>query len=453
MYSAQSPNFLNGIYHPTAVTADQAAVANPLGMSINNSFGRPWPANAPFGLAGPGSSSIVDPDGRPLKAAPSERIGGVYFDDLTGRVPTQVIPGALKTAAVGTALLGRSPDGTGRAVFCVVAADGSIVQEHTEKALDGLAPVGTVQPLVGRSWHAADDARAHDRDGRGGKERDPLPRLGVIVNAAPTLTLYVSQPFDDSIKVIDVGTGGPAGNEVFIPGATRVLRSRALDQPVDLAPVSIETGNPNQSSNTTMKPGTDFYVCNRGNDTIVRMTQSGQVVAVRTVRAAGRSLGSARLNGIATASDGSRLWVTLRRQAARLRRPVRGCARTPRLLGRTWSSPVARRGSFDLQRVSGRRRVALHHGPRASSAATISAARATAPNAARDLVASLRRRSDWRRRTARGGHMTKPVTPTMKSVVSCLAVMSGRFEASDYAHNAPIACNERFSLGAASVAS
>ncbi len=308
MYSAQSPNFVNGVYHPTAVTADQAAVANPLGMSINNSFGRPWPANAPYGLAGPGSSTIVDPDGRPLKAAPSERFGGVYFDDLTGRVPTQVIPGALKTAAVGTALLGRSPDGTGRAVFCVVAADGSIVQEHTEKALDGLVPVGTVQPLVRRSWRRADDARG--RGDRRGKERDPLPRLGVLANPAPTLTLFVSQPFDDSIKVIDVGTGGPAGNEVFLPGATRVLRSRALDQPVDLAPVSIETGNPNQSSNTTMKPGTDFYVCNRGNDTIVRMTQSGHVVAVRTVRAAGRSLGSARLNGISTASDGSRLWVT-----------------------------------------------------------------------------------------------------------------------------------------------
>ena len=132
----------------------------------------------------------------------------------------------------------------------------------------------------------------------------------MIANPSPTLTLYVSQPFADSIKAIDVGTGGPAGNEVFIPGTTRLLRSRALDQPVDLAPVSIETSNPNQSSNTTMKPGTDFYVCNRGDDTIARMTQSGQVVAVRTVRADGRSLGSARLNGIATASDGSRLWVT-----------------------------------------------------------------------------------------------------------------------------------------------
>ena len=159
---------------------------------------------------------------------------------------------------IGTALLGRSPDGTGRAVFCVVAGDGSIVQEHTEKALEGLSPVGTVEPLVGRCWHPAEDAREHDGGGRGGKERDPLPRLGVIANSAPRPTRYVSQPFDDSINVIDVGTGGPAGNEVFLAGSTRVLRSRALDQPVDLAPVSIETGNANQSGNTTMTPGTDF---------------------------------------------------------------------------------------------------------------------------------------------------------------------------------------------------
>ena len=173
----------------------------------------------------------------------------------------------------------------------------------------------------------------------------------MIVNPAPTLTLYVSQPFDNSIKVIDVDTGGPAGNEVFIPGATRVLRSRALDQPVDLAPVSIETDNPNQSSNTTMKPGTDFYVCNRGNDTIVRMTQSGQLVAVRTVRADGRpSVGPPerdlhRIRRIAALGH-------LRRQAARLRRPVRGRARTPRLLAdRTGRSldRLARSGSGTRQ--------------------------------------------------------------------------------------------------------
>jgi hypothetical protein len=301
MYSAQSPFWLNGIYNPAAVTADQPGVANPLGMSINNAFGRLWPANAPYGLEGPGSSSITDPDGRPLKGAPNPRTGGVYFGNITGRQPTQVIPGALSMAAVGTALLGRSPDGTGRAVFAVVVADGSIVQEHTEKALDGLAPPGTVQPLAHRSWP--------DHDA-GHPERHVLPRLGALVNYAPHFTLYVSQPFDDSIKAIGITTGGPTGNEVFMPGSTRVIRSSSLNQPLDLAPVAIETAHPNQASNTTMQPNTDFYVLNRGNSTIVRMRQDGTVVAVRDVRARHRSLGQARLNGIATSSDGSRIWVT-----------------------------------------------------------------------------------------------------------------------------------------------
>jgi hypothetical protein len=301
MYSAHSPNWLNGIYNPAAVTADQPGVANPLGMSINNAFGRLWPANAPYGLEGPGSSSITDPDGRPLKGAPNPRTGGVYFGNLTGRQPVQVIPGALSQAAVGTALLGRSPDGTGRAVFAVVVADGSIVQEHTEKALDGIAPPDTVQPLANRSW--PDDDAGHP-------ERRVLPRLGAIFNYSPQRTLYVSQPFDDSIKAIDLTTGGPTGNEVFMPGSSRVIRSPALEQPLDLAPVEIDTTHPDQASNTTLQPGTDFYVLNRGNETIVRMRQDGSVVAVRRVRPRHRSLGQARLNGIATSSDGSKIWVT-----------------------------------------------------------------------------------------------------------------------------------------------
>jgi hypothetical protein len=301
MYSAQSPNWLNGIYSPAAITADQPGVANPLGMSINNAFGRLWPANAPYGLEGPGSSSITDPDGRPLKGAPNPMTGGVYFGNLTGRQPAQVIPGALSKAAVGTALLGRSPDGTGRAVFAVVVADGSIVQEHTEKALDGIAPPGSVQPLATRSW--PDDDASHP-------ERRVLPRLGAIVNYAPTFTLYVSQPFDDSIKAIDLTTEGPAGNEVFMPAGSRVIRSSALDQPLDLVPVRVEVAHPDHASNTTMQPNTDFYVCNRGNSTIVRMRQDGSVDAVRRVRVGDRSLGQARLNGIATSSDGSRIWVT-----------------------------------------------------------------------------------------------------------------------------------------------
>jgi hypothetical protein len=269
-------------------------------MSINNAFGRFWPANAPYGLDGPGSSSIADPDGRPLNNALNPSTGGVYYDDVTGRTPTQVVAGALAKAAVGTALIGRSPDGSGRAVFAVVVADGSVVQEHTVKALDGIAPPGTVQPLVHRSWGGSGDDRS----------AGPLPRLGVVMSYAPELVLYVSQPFDDSIKVIRLTTGGPQGSEVFLPAGTRTIRSSSLDQPLDLAPVRIETTHPDRASNTTLQPNSDFYVCNRGDNTIVRMRQDGTTVAVRRVRLRHGSLGSARLNGIATSADGSRIWVT-----------------------------------------------------------------------------------------------------------------------------------------------
>jgi hypothetical protein len=57
MYSSQSPGFLNGINTPSAVTAIFTAVSNLLGMSINNAFGRLWPANAPARLKGIGTST------------------------------------------------------------------------------------------------------------------------------------------------------------------------------------------------------------------------------------------------------------------------------------------------------------------------------------------------------------------------------------------------------------
>src|SRR6516162_9125038 len=132
MFSANSPHWLNGVNNHGANTASYTGVSNPLGLSNNNAFGRLWPANAPFGDSGDGSSSILDPDGRPLKGAPSPVIGGVYEGNLTNRdkvlgTGQQVIPGSLSTGAVGTAFLGPSMDGTCRAVFSVVTADGAIV--------------------------------------------------------------------------------------------------------------------------------------------------------------------------------------------------------------------------------------------------------------------------------------------------------------------------------------
>src|SRR5262249_61812470 len=65
------------------------------GLSINNAFGRLWPANAPTGLDGIGTSTILDPTGIPLAGAPNPQAGGVFAGDLTPRLPTHVFPGAL----------------------------------------------------------------------------------------------------------------------------------------------------------------------------------------------------------------------------------------------------------------------------------------------------------------------------------------------------------------------
>jgi hypothetical protein len=299
MYSAQNAAFLNSVHNPSAVTAAYPAVSNPLGMSINNAFGRLWPANAPFGLEGIGSSTIDDPTGEPLAGPPNPVIGGVFAGNLTPRQPSQLIPGALNTAAVGTALLGRSPDGSTKAVFAVVTADGAIVQEHTLKALDGLAPPGMISPVIGRRWEGDDD----DDENRGAQ-----PRVGVLLNYSPTRILYVSEPFENSIVALHLSDDGV----VFHVAGVRRIRSEALDQPVDLAPVSIETGDNNWAANTTLDVQSDFYVANRGNNTIVRMRQDGTVVAVRRVRLGdGRGLRHGRLNGIAGSPDGTRIWVTV----------------------------------------------------------------------------------------------------------------------------------------------
>ena len=79
--------------NPNAVTAGAPAVSNILDISINNAFGRLWPANAPQGLDHEGSETILDPGGMPLAGAPNARSGGVFLGGLTNRQPVQVIAG------------------------------------------------------------------------------------------------------------------------------------------------------------------------------------------------------------------------------------------------------------------------------------------------------------------------------------------------------------------------
>jgi len=307
MFSANSPHWLNGVNNPSATTASYTGVSNPLGLSNNNAFGRIWPANAPFGDTGVGSSSILDPTGLPLKGAPNPLIGGVYVGSLTNRdvVATpqqpQVIPGALSKGAVGTALLGPSPDGTCKAVFAVVTADGAILQEHTKNGLDGLAHAGTVRPILGRSW--------------GPLNQDIEPRFGVIMNPytqAPVVRqLFVSEPFNNTIAVINLVVIGADGNQVFTMDSVTRINSPSLNLPVDLAPVQRDADNPNWASNSTLEQGSDFYVANRGNSTIVRMKQDGTEVAVGRVTLNDMPLADGTLNGIATSTDGTTIYVTV----------------------------------------------------------------------------------------------------------------------------------------------
>ena len=292
LFAAQSPAFLNGIHSPGAASAKYPTVSYPLGISINNAFGRLWFSNAPEGVAGIGFELIADPTGEPLAGAPSKLLGGVFAGDITNR-PQQVVPGALKTGAVANAFLGMSPDGSKRAVFAVLTADGAVAQAHTEFALDGLAPAGTVTPIAIPS--KSDDSA-------------PVTRAGMVMNWVPNRILYVSDPAKNAIVVLTLVTD----EKVFRVDGRKVLTPAELNVPIDLAPVVPEIANPSFASNTTLAGNSDIYVANRGNDTILRLRQDGTVVAVRRVALpGGQVLGGGRLNGIAVSSDAQKLWVTV----------------------------------------------------------------------------------------------------------------------------------------------
>ena len=125
---------------------------------------RPWVANAPNGAAGIGNVTVLDPQGYPLAGAPNIVAGGVFAGNLTNRTSGS---GGMLTAAVGTAIVTKSPDLTGRAVFATVHADGSVAQVNVLKGVDPLAPPATVTPLarVDRDTAESADPRVIAREG------------------------------------------------------------------------------------------------------------------------------------------------------------------------------------------------------------------------------------------------------------------------------------------------
>src|SRR5262245_18161617 len=286
LFTANSPAFVNRLYNPAAATADYVPVARPTAISINNAFGRPWFTSVPFGPKNVGIQSVIDPDGRPLDGAPSKVAGGIFAGALTNRTP-QLVPGAMSTGALATAQLGKSPDGSGRAVFAGLHADGSLIQVHVELGVDGLAPARTIDPLE-------DGARA--------------TRSGMVFNWVPNRILYVADPVCNAIVALTLGVDG----KTFRVESKRVLAGPVFDVPVDLAPAVAEIANPAFASNTTLAGDADIYVANRGNGTVVRVKQDGSVVAIRRITVPGIGpLGGDRLNGIAVSPDAARVWLTV----------------------------------------------------------------------------------------------------------------------------------------------
>jgi hypothetical protein len=122
--------------------------------------------------------------------------------------------------------------------------------------------------------------------------------------------LFVSEPFNNTIAVINLKIVGTAPNQVFgLARPVTRISSSSLNLPVDLAPVTRDAESKAWASNTTLDEHSDFYVANRGDNTIVRMSQGGMVKAVRSVTV-GKSPLNASLNGIATSTDGMTIYVT-----------------------------------------------------------------------------------------------------------------------------------------------
>jgi hypothetical protein len=304
IYSAQADRYMNRVHNSNAQTAAYAAVSQPRYLSINNAFGRPWVANAPFGLKGAGSESVLDPDGVPLANAPSTAAGGVFAGAQTPRTSVakavrngwwaslwnrrdspQLTSGHIDRGAFGTALLGASPDGSGFAVFAVVTGAGAVVQVHVQDGVDGLAPAGTID--VG--------------------DEDPGV-IGVAFKWSPERALFVADARRDRIAVLHLADDA----RQFKLDRVEYLQSAGLNRPVDLAAATPEIANPRFSSHTTLAGGSELYVANRGDGSIVRMRQDGDVVARAIVDVPGAGpISPDRLRSIAVSADAQRIWLVV----------------------------------------------------------------------------------------------------------------------------------------------
>jgi hypothetical protein len=222
--------------------------------------------------------------------------GGVFAGARTNRPNSYGV--GLVGGSFGAALLGLSIDRSGRSVFAVANGDGSVAQVHLEKGVDGLVFKGRIGSYSG-------SIQAQQSWGPGAVMNT---RAGMLFQAAPERLLFICDPTNHQILVYDIRDFGIIFRAPTLP--RRVLQGSSISSPVDIAPASFATTGP--VSNTTLAPGSDFYVANRGNGTIARIRQDGQVVAVRRLEVTGVGVvGAGWINGIGLSHDETSLYVTL----------------------------------------------------------------------------------------------------------------------------------------------
>ena len=304
MYASNSYNFINVHNRPEANTFNYSSVSYPTGISINNAFGRPWIANAPLGTQGGGSSTVVDPDGKPLEAKLSAVSGGVFAGGLSERNP-QIVPGSLNQGSVGIGFMGTSPGNDIRADFAMANSDGSIAQVHVADGIDGLAPAGTITPL-----------KAHLNSAINDNNYSTIIHVGILFNWIGTegKVLYVCDPLANRIAVLPLSSD----TKVFklAKEGVRYMNSSYLNMPIDMSPVIPEFANGDFAGGTTFAAGSDIYVANYGDNTIVRMKQDGSFVKKISVFVDGIGTLDAnskqKVYGITTSWDAQRIYVAVR---------------------------------------------------------------------------------------------------------------------------------------------
>ncbi len=295
VYTSNHTQFVNSLQNPNAATQILAAASVPTGISINNAFGRLAISSSVGIRDGEGWEAILDVDGRPMKG-PSALAGGVFAGVRTNRPNSHAV--GLIGGSFGTTFLGTSIDGSGREVFAVVNGDGSVAQVHLEKGVDGLVFKGRIGAYSG-------SVRAQQSWGAGAVMNT---RAGMLFQAEPERLLFVCDPSNDQILVYDVREFGLVFRAPTLP--RRILQGATLSAPVDIAPATPATAG--LVSNTTLAPGSDLYVANRGNGMITRLRQDGEVVAARRIQVNGLGIiGPGWVNGIGLSNDGTSLYVTL----------------------------------------------------------------------------------------------------------------------------------------------